>query len=41
MGSRFDDWIYWHFFTNRVDYYSSQSILTAETLFSFCFSFYD
>jgi hypothetical protein len=30
MGSGFDDWIYWHFFTITVSYYSPQLILTAE-----------
>jgi hypothetical protein len=30
MGSGFDDWIYWHFFTITINYYSSYSILTAE-----------
>jgi hypothetical protein len=30
MGSRFDNWAYWHFFTITVNYYSSQLILTAE-----------
>jgi hypothetical protein len=30
MGSGFDDWIYWHFFTVTIIYYSSQLILTAE-----------
>jgi hypothetical protein len=31
MGSGFDDWVYWHFFTIAINYYSSQSILTAES----------
>jgi hypothetical protein len=26
MGSRFDDWIYWHFFTVTTNYNSSQSM---------------
>jgi hypothetical protein len=30
MGSVFDDWIYWHFLTITINYYCSQSILTAE-----------
>jgi hypothetical protein len=30
MGSRFDGWVYWHYFTITVTYYSSQSILTVE-----------
>jgi hypothetical protein len=30
MGSGFDDWVYWHFYTITLNYYSSQSILTAE-----------
>jgi hypothetical protein len=30
MDSRFYDWVYWHFFTITINYYSSQSILTAE-----------
>jgi hypothetical protein len=30
MGSGFDDWVYWHFFTLTINYYSSQSILTPE-----------
>jgi hypothetical protein len=30
MGSGFDDWVYYHFFTITINYYSSQSILTAE-----------
>jgi hypothetical protein len=29
-GSRLDDWIYWHFFAITINYYSSQTILTAE-----------
>jgi hypothetical protein len=30
VGSAFDDWVYWHFFTITINYYSSESILTAE-----------
>jgi hypothetical protein len=30
MGSRFDDCVYWHFFTMTINYYSSQLILTTE-----------
>jgi hypothetical protein len=30
MGSRFDDWVYWHFFTVTTNYYTSQLILIAE-----------
>jgi hypothetical protein len=30
MGSGFNDWVYWHFFTITINYYSSQSILTDE-----------
>jgi hypothetical protein len=41
MGFRFDDWVYWHFFTITVDYYSSQSIFDRRGLSPFCFSFYD
>jgi hypothetical protein len=32
MGSRFDDWIYWHFFTITVDYNSSH----IELLLNVC-----
>jgi hypothetical protein len=34
-GSGLDDWVYWHFFTITINYYSSQSIfsLTAEVSF--------
>jgi hypothetical protein len=28
MGCGFDDWVYWHFFTITINYYSA--ILTAE-----------
>jgi hypothetical protein len=35
MGSGFDDWIYWQFFTITVTYYSSQSVLTAEASLHF------
>jgi hypothetical protein len=30
MSSGFDDWVYWHFFTVTINYYSSHTILTAE-----------
>jgi hypothetical protein len=30
MGSGFDDWVYWHFFTDASNYNSSHSILTTE-----------
>jgi hypothetical protein len=30
MGSGFDDWVYWHFFTVTINYYSSHTILTVE-----------
>jgi hypothetical protein len=30
IGSKFGNWVYWHFFTITINYYSLQSILTAE-----------
>jgi hypothetical protein len=32
MGSGFDDWIYWHFFTITVNYDSSQSMTVYDSL---------
>jgi hypothetical protein len=34
MGSGFDDWIYWHFFTITVNYDSSQSMTVYDSLSS-------
>jgi hypothetical protein len=34
IGSRFDDWVYWHFFTITVDYNSSHT----ELLLNVCLS---
>jgi hypothetical protein len=34
MGSGFDEWIYWHFFTTTINYDSSQSMTLYESLHS-------
>jgi hypothetical protein len=34
MGSWFDDWIYWHFFTSTINYDSSQSMTVYDSLHS-------
>jgi hypothetical protein len=38
MGSRFDDWIYWHFFTIIVNYNSShiELLLNGVCLTNVC-----
>jgi hypothetical protein len=38
MGSRFDDWVYWHFFTITVNYDSSDIELLNDVYFA---NFYD
>jgi hypothetical protein len=32
MGSGLDDWIYWHFFTNTINYDSSQSMTRTRSI---------
>jgi hypothetical protein len=32
MGSGFDDWVYWHFFTITVDYNSSHTELLLNDI---------
>jgi hypothetical protein len=34
MGSRFDDWIYWHFFTITINYGSSQLMTVYDSFHS-------